>query len=182
MDFVFVSGDLALDFIGTVTWRRDVPEELLTTPADAARWAVEAGVLTKPPTLDDADLRRLRELREAVYRLVRATLEGRPWRPRDLALVNAQADNPPPRFHLTATGTTHHGGADSVAWAVARAAAGLLDGADAGRIRECDRDRCTRVFIDRSRTGNRRWCGMAECGNRIKAAHYRVRKSATAGD
>src|SRR5438309_10350538 len=121
VDFVFVSGDLALDFVGTRKWRRDTAEELLTTPADAARWAVEAGVLTQPPSLDDADLQRLRDLREAVYRLVRATLDGRAWNRGDLALVNAQADGPPPRFHLTTKGTTHPRGAASIAWAGARA-------------------------------------------------------------
>src|SRR5256885_13203418 len=150
VDFAFVSGDLALDLAGTLKWRRDPPEALLTTPADAARWAVEAGVLTEPPTLDEADLRRLRDLREAVYRLVRATLDGRAWRRADLDLVNAQADGPPPRFRLTRSGTTHRGGVDSVAWAVARAAAGLLAGGGPIRIRDCDRDRCTRIFVDRS--------------------------------
>ena len=106
MDFVFVSGDLALDFVGTRKWRRDTAEELLTTPADAARWAVEAGVLTQPPSLDDADLQRLRDLREAVYRLVRATLDGRAWNRGDLALVNAQADGPPPRFQAPSAEST----------------------------------------------------------------------------
>ncbi|MFC3987030.1 CGNR zinc finger domain-containing protein [Actinoplanes siamensis] len=37
---------------------------------------------------------------------------------------------------------------------------------------------CTRLFIDRSRGGTRTWCGMAECGNRIKARQCRARKAA----
>ncbi|GAB2965838.1 hypothetical protein LWP59_22755 [Amycolatopsis acidiphila] len=37
LSFVFVSGNLALDLAGTLKWRRDEPEELLTAPADAAR-------------------------------------------------------------------------------------------------------------------------------------------------
>jgi predicted RNA-binding Zn ribbon-like protein len=175
--FVFVSGDLALDFVGTRKWRQDAPEELLTTPDDAARWAVEAGLLTEAPSLEDSDLRRLRELREAVYRLVSATLNGRNWDADDVGLLNVHADSPPPRFSLAAEGLTCRGDASSIAWAVSRAAAELLAHAGDLRLRECDREGCTRIFIDRSRTGNRRWCGMEECGNRIKAAHYRARKS-----
>ncbi|MBF8191464.1 CGNR zinc finger domain-containing protein [Nonomuraea sp. K274] len=45
------------------------------------------------------------------------------------------------------------------------------------RVRECARPECTRIFVDRSRGGKRQWCGMEECGNRIKAANYRSRKS-----
>ena len=31
-------------------------------------------------------------------------------------------------------------------------------------IRECAGEDCTRLFVDRSRAGNRTWCGMDECG------------------
>ncbi|WP_256862954.1 CGNR zinc finger domain-containing protein [Microbispora sp. GKU 823] len=44
------------------------------------------------------------------------------------------------------------------------------------RVRECARPECTRLFVDRSRGGTRHWCGMEECGNRVKAANYRYRK------
>jgi predicted RNA-binding Zn ribbon-like protein len=63
---------------------------------------------------------------------------------------------------------------------VARAAIALLAGLDRLSIRECGRPDCTRIFIDRSRGGNRQWCGMEECGNRVKAANYRSRKSRAA--
>ncbi|WP_345718596.1 CGNR zinc finger domain-containing protein [Kineosporia mesophila] len=38
-----------------------------------------------------------------------------------------------------------------------------------GEIRNCANDRCTRLYVDTSRAGNRRWCGMAECGNAVRA-------------
>ncbi|MFD0523312.1 CGNR zinc finger domain-containing protein [Paractinoplanes durhamensis] len=53
----------------------------------------------------------------------------------------------------------------------------MYAGADV-RLRECERPACTRVFLDRSRAGTRSWCGMAECGNRVKAREYRARKAA----
>jgi predicted RNA-binding Zn ribbon-like protein len=37
------------------------------------------------------------------------------------------------------------------------------------------------VFYDTSRTGRRRWCDMATCGNRAKAARHRARSKAASG-
>ena len=42
-------------------------------------------------------------------------------------------------------------------------------------IRVCASDTCEWVFYDTSRTGRRRWCDMATCGNRAKAARHRAR-------
>ncbi|MFI7445818.1 CGNR zinc finger domain-containing protein [Nonomuraea indica] len=176
MSFVFVSGNLALDFMGTLKWRRSTPEELLATPADLARWAVEAGVTTEEPAVDAAELRRLRALREAVYRLVTGAMEGRPWPQDDLRVVNEEAGGAPPRVSLSPAGLVRSGDAGAVASSVACSAAELLSELGELRVRECARPECTRVFIDRSRSGNRQWCGMEECGNRIKAASYRSRK------
>ena len=44
------------------------------------------------------------------------------------------------------------------------------------RIRICASDTCQWVFYDTSRTGRRRWCDMATCGNRAKAARHRARQ------
>ncbi|GAA2248722.1 MULTISPECIES: CGNR zinc finger domain-containing protein [Kitasatospora] len=45
------------------------------------------------------------------------------------------------------------------------------------RIRECVHDSCILTFFDTSQNGRRRWCDMASCGNRAKAArHYAQRK------
>jgi predicted RNA-binding Zn ribbon-like protein len=49
------------------------------------------------------------------------------------------------------------------------------------RVRECANPKCGRVFYDASRNGKRRWCEMATCGNRAKAARHRqkVRRTRT---
>lgn len=44
------------------------------------------------------------------------------------------------------------------------------------RVHKCAHASCGRVFHDGSRNGKRRWCDMATCGNRAKAARHR-RKS-----
>ena len=177
MTFVFVSGNLALDFAGTLKWRREAPEELLITPDDVARWAVEGGIVTETPTVNADELARLRDLREAVYRLVTATLDGESRDAADARQLNLHADGRPPRVTLGATAVSYTGTAESIGWATARAAVDLLAHAGHPRLRECQRPSCTRIFVDQSRTGNRRWCGMEECGNRVKAANYRARKT-----
>ena len=68
------------------------------------------------------------------------------------------------------TGTTRNGLS-----LLARDAIELLASADLAKMRECSNPDCTRLFVDVSRGGSRRWCGMAECGNRKKAADYRRR-------
>jgi predicted RNA-binding Zn ribbon-like protein len=47
--------------------------------------------------------------------------------------------------------------------------------ADFRFVRRCER--CTLWFLDVSRGHGRRWCSMAICGNRAKAAAYRARGS-----
>jgi predicted RNA-binding Zn ribbon-like protein len=46
---------------------------------------------------------------------------------------------------------------------------------DWSRVKACRGDDCRWVFIDGSRNTSRRWCAMANCGNRAKMATYRSR-------
>lgn len=43
------------------------------------------------------------------------------------------------------------------------------------RVRCCADPRCSRVFQDETKNGRRRWCDMATCGNRAKAARHRMK-------
>lgn len=45
-------------------------------------------------------------------------------------------------------------------------------------VRHCAGDGCVRHFYDDSRTGRRRWCDMAICGNRAKALAFSKRQRA----
>lgn len=46
------------------------------------------------------------------------------------------------------------------------------------RVRRCADPRCGRVFQDETKNGRRRWCDMATCGNRAKAARHRMKLQA----
>lgn len=56
---------------------------------------------------------------------------------------------------------------------VIESAADALVNGEMERVRRCADPRCSRVFFDGSRNGKRRWCEMATCGNRAKAARHR---------
>ena len=62
--------------------------------------------------------------------------------------------------------------------AVAEPLVGVIATGATERLRICANDGCRWVFEDTSRTGRRRWCSMASCGNRAKAARHRARKRA----
>lgn len=50
------------------------------------------------------------------------------------------------------------------------------------RVRRCAGADCARVFHDGTRNGARRWCDMASCGNRAKAARFRAARRGTSSD
>jgi predicted RNA-binding Zn ribbon-like protein len=58
---------------------------------------------------------------------------------------------------------------------VVDSAADALILGELARVRRCADPRCARVFHDATKNGRRRWCDMAACGNRAKAARHRRR-------
>jgi len=56
---------------------------------------------------------------------------------------------------------------------VVESAADALILGELSRVRRCADARCGRVFFDNTKNGRRRWCDMATCGNRAKAARHR---------
>ena len=63
---------------------------------------------------------------------------------------------------------------------IVESAADALIAGELARVRRCSDTRCSRVFFDATRNGRRRWCDMATCGNRAKAARFRERERDTA--
>lgn len=176
MAHVFLSGNLALDLAGTLKWRGSTAEELLRAPQDLDDWFTQAGLLDKAPASDEQDLAAARRLREAVYQLSLARLQGLPLPRAARTTVNQAAAAPPVGAVLTAGGLRRSGDAAAALSVVARAALELFGAQRDALVKQCGREACTRVYIDRSRGGRRTWCGMAECGDRVKAANYRRRK------
>jgi predicted RNA-binding Zn ribbon-like protein len=178
MPFTFVSGNLALDFAGTMQHRDTAPTELLSSPALLREWWTAAGLVDQPPEVSEAEFADALAVREAVYRLALAAASDGERSQADIDLLNRAAAAPPVTALLTRDGVRRTGPAGAVVASIARDAIGLLGGLDAARIRECEDPPCTRLFIDVSRAGSRRWCDMSGCGNRAKAAGFRARRTA----
>ncbi|MDQ0794204.1 ABATE domain-containing protein [Streptomyces sp. B1I3] len=175
MNFAFVSGSVALDFVGTVQSRRDAPLDLLTTTAQLSEWTASSGILDAATTATRGDLASAVRLREAIYRLMLAAADHSAYPPEDCATVNRAATPNPVRTELRPDGTVrHHGTVGAVLSTVARDAIQLMTDTPQ-LVKECAAPRCTRLYVDRSHRGSRRWCDMTRCGNRAKAALYRSR-------
>jgi len=59
---------------------------------------------------------------------------------------------------------------------IARDAIVLFGCETSERIRQCEGETCALLFLDTSRSGDRRWCSMAGCGNKAKVADFRRRQ------
>jgi predicted RNA-binding Zn ribbon-like protein len=174
--FAFVSGNLALDFAGTVKARATTFDDFLTTPVDLDDWLIAAELLDTAPHCDAATFQRATQLREAGYRLAVATARDEPFARADLAIVNELASGELPRLTLNSDATiTRIGTPDTAIAAIARSVVEMLGGSERGLIKECGRTECTRLYIDTSRGMSRRWCDMTICGNRAKSAAFRAR-------
>jgi predicted RNA-binding Zn ribbon-like protein len=185
--FFWVGNHPGLDFINTeAVDSGGEPLDLLTSWDDVVAWVAEAGLVV-PPT-DDARRRVTDRDRQAHGALewarrlrtaARRTLD--PEANDGIAattLSDAVADVPvrlaysPDALSGTLPVATDDP-VDAVRLAVAVA---VLDATqlDRSRVRRCESDKCVLVFYDTSKNRSRRWCDMAVCGNRAKAAaHYR---------
>jgi len=198
-----IGGALCLDFANTVGWRGgpDADETLLDYE-DLVGWARRAGVLSERQGREGlkraaAEAARARAahrkaiaLREALHRVFSSLAAGRAAEPADLATINAAVADAYRHLRLAPSGVDFawewyevDGALDLPIWIVARSAADLLVSADLTRVRQCAGERCDGLFLDASRNRSRRWCDMAECGNRAKARrNYARRRDAATGD
>jgi predicted RNA-binding Zn ribbon-like protein len=177
--FHFVADRPALDFLATIAERGTTDEEKLRRPQDLAAWVGESRLVDGRVRVSAAQLEHAIALREAMYRLLCALIDGEEPRRADRELINAAArhDGPVPRLAESGT-VVRRGTLDAVLAVLARDCIELFDGPDGARLHRCADARCTRLFVDRSRGERRRWCGMRGCGDRAKAAAYRRRQRA----
>lgn len=177
MTFEFIADRPVLDFVPTLSERGTTNEEGLRTPADLAAWIAQSRLVHNDVEVTADQLDAARELREALFLLLAALINGNDPSAHDRLVVNTAAGRPPPTAHLDPRGELHRtGDLDAVLAVLANDCLDLFDSPDRHAMHWCDGDRCTRPYIDRSRGQRRRWCGMKGCGDRAKAATYRQRQ------
>ncbi len=190
-----IGGRLCLDFANTINGHRRVtPHEYLIGYPDLVVWSRRAGLLTETEgerllRLAGEDSRsattayqRAIELRETIFRIFSALALSRSPKAADIAALNEarlEALN-----HSTirsrdggyAVDWTDKSALDRMLWPIALSAAELLTSPHLTRVRECDGNGCDWLFVDTSRNHLRRWCPMAECGNRSKSQRFLARQ------
>jgi predicted RNA-binding Zn ribbon-like protein len=179
--WLFDPGTLCLELLTTGGPGALARYEILHAPGDLAGWLALSRLRLDPADIrvSAGELGDARRLRDALWRLARATARRDTRRPEDVAEVNRAAARPPLVPRIAADGArawelpADAGRALSV---IARDAVDLFTGTLAGRVRECGADDCHLVFVDTSRPGRRRWCSMERCGNRHKVRALRARR------
>jgi predicted RNA-binding Zn ribbon-like protein len=108
--------------------------------------------------------------------LVLARTQGVPLKESDRLMLNAIAAGYAPFLSLSDAGiATTFGSARQLLTGLALEAIALIGGESSSRLRQCEAEICAVQFLDQSRTGDRRWCSMANCGNRAKVRSFRQR-------
>jgi predicted RNA-binding Zn ribbon-like protein len=193
-----VGGNVILDLVNTVTGRRSRPTDWLEDYDRLLEWgaltdAFDADALRALERMHATErraaaraLQRLRGLREAVYEVVAAAIRAEPAPMDALASLERHWKDAVNAAHLTiadgraaATLDLDASALDFPRHILALAAFELLRTLPLERTRECASPRCTWLFIDSSRGGQRRWCDMATCGNQEKGRrHYQRKRTA----
>lgn len=195
---LFLADDTALDFLNSRATPGGHDVEWIADGADLIVWLETAGRLATgeasrlrswPAATIDRSAQEARELREWFRGVVDAASgDAGSGRPRavvtdrmattlneilypDALSWRIDPEREPP-LRLERRVSTPAGLLLPIAESMAR----LLCEGDFRRVRRCEGTGCTLHFLDTSKNGGRRWCSMAGCGNRAKAAQHRARR------
>jgi predicted RNA-binding Zn ribbon-like protein len=175
--FWFDPGAFCLEIVVTGGEGSRAVFETLHSPADLSDWIQSA--LELEVAASDQDVLDAKALREAIWELAEAQVEGRARPQTAIALINAAAAESPLVPRMAPSGErawVTPAAVRQVLSAMARDAIELFTGARAGRLRSCSGVNCKLIFVDTSRPGNRRWCSMDRCGNRAKVGAFRSKR------
>ncbi len=190
-----IGGALCLDFTNTLNGHsRANGHEYLSNHHDLVVWSRKAGLVNRAeaqqliqsagqrPSEATAVFKRAITLRETILRVFATVAAGGSPQPADiLALDEARLEainHTKINRSLTAfvVDWVDKTALDRILWPIAMSAAELLTSPYLTRVRECEGDICDWLFVDTSRNHLRRWCSMAECGNRAKAQRFLARQ------
>lgn len=165
-----VGEPLALDLLNTMWMSEDGPRDLIADAPGLRCW-LAANDLDGRCAADDQTRVALIDARAAI---LRAVADG------SAEELNSVLDRGRVRRVLAETGPREEADVADAEWLPGWLAADNLLKLMAeapGRIKSCAHPHCILWFYDTSKNGTRRWCSMAVCGNRAKAArHYAAKR------
>ena len=199
----FLVGDhLALDFLNSVARPQGAEIDWLGDGHELLDWLEQARAIESAAAarmrrsgraaLDDV-ARQARQFRQWLRKFVTARM-GRPLHTTAAALaplnemlatdtsfeqVQAAGRDARPAHRLLLHRVRRWENPAELLEPIAVAAADLICNHDFRLIRACEGSGCILLFLDRTKAHARRWCSMAVCGNRAKAAAHRARRASS---
>ncbi|MEX0625011.1 MAG: CGNR zinc finger domain-containing protein [Chloroflexota bacterium] len=186
--------ELFISFGNTLEYERGEPVDAVPDMSSLLTWlrerrlisgrgmAVEAAHLRRDPEETARRIERFHHLREVLHLIAAQVTEtGHPTSEqlRDLNHIlrhglhyhQVERDPDGTRYTFAQVGDR----LDQARATIASSLAQFLADDAPSRLRVCANAGCRYLFIDRSRTGRRRWCDMRTCGNQAKVARHRAR-------
>lgn len=188
--FLWLGNLPCLDLVNTEAMSDGVPVDRLASIADLLAWLGEAGILTESAARQaeerlkgkaeaSAVFRRALALRSRLRRMAERLTEGKGPSEEQLAAINRVLAEQPTHPKLVRrpggwvlTKVPERESAMQLLAPLAESAAWLIAEGNLSLLRRCENPRCVLYFYDTTRNGRRRWCSMAGCGSRAKAAAY----------
>jgi predicted RNA-binding Zn ribbon-like protein len=170
-------------FVNTIDLESGI--DAIARPDALAAWLRERRLLGQDESLDEDDVARAVQLREALRELLLATNERAPAPLGALAVVNAVGRRGRLAVSLLPDGSSRldprtRGVDAALARLLAIVHRAHVDGTWL-RLKACRNDTCRWAFYDHSKNRSGAWCSMDVCGSRLKARRYRQRRRDAAG-
>jgi predicted RNA-binding Zn ribbon-like protein len=195
--FDLTAGCLCLDFANTIDNRLSSnPADKLRGYEDLVAFGKQAGVFSLSESRklrceerqDESEAARLfrqaLDLREMIFRILSAVAACRKVSEADanalneaLQKLNADSLVVPSPGQVAWRWVEKSSGVARLLGRIVRSAVRLLTSEDIERVKQCAAEKCCWLFMDGSRSRNRRWCEMRTCGSQHKAKAYYKRKT-----
>jgi predicted RNA-binding Zn ribbon-like protein len=178
-----LAGHAALALLNTVSLEAGIERDVFERDDDVWRWLERLGVSRGPmgSFAPGSRVRTARALREVIRTCVVQRKSGKRV---NLDPLNSFLAETCGHSLVLREGNSYRvdrvwSGSDvkSLLAPIADAAAHLLAMEDFTLVRRCESHECILWFFDTTKGHGRRWCSMATCGNRAKAAAFRARSA-----
>lgn len=185
MVFEHVANARCLELANSVPDRNDGDRDWLADAETADAWAATLGLGRVEP-LTGPDRAALIDLREAIFAVFGAHVQGAPIDPRALGALTREHTRGLGRHGYVAEGSAFRRDwpvvwdGPSLRAAFAGSAVELLTDPRLDRVGQCPS--CGWLFVDTTKNRSRRWCSMEMCGGRDKALRHYRRQRAGASD
>ena len=193
--FYLVGNNLSVDFVNTRVCENGAPKELLESFEDLIAWAARANLsdLSQAKALlqdwggrpKAAQVLKIAlNFREMLRGMILDAERGAGIKPAVIEAINLimKEENGYAEVIRTDEGFEKRFRADfsdpgRLLAPIAEAAADLLCYGNLAYLKKCEGADCVLHFYDTTKNHSRRWCTMAACGNRAKAAAFYQRRS-----